>query len=118
MTMKRIGKGISVFLGILFTLSVAACGGGGSSASSSSDSSVQGTGETLFSPEGDYVIVIPAEAEEDEEFASSELNYFLEMSSGARLDVRTDDEVDYSPESKFLSVGQTDFLAERRDLWL
>ncbi len=112
MTMKRIGKGISVFLGILFTLSVAACGGGGSSASSSSDSSVQGTGETLFSPEGDYVIVIPAEAEEDEEFASSELNYFLEMSSGARLDVRTDDEVDYSPESKFLSVGQTDFLAE------
>ena len=35
MTMKRIGKGISVFLGILFALCVAACGGGGSSASSS-----------------------------------------------------------------------------------
>ena len=113
MTMKRIGKGISVFLGILFTLSVAACGGGGSSASSSSDSSVQGTGETLFSPEGDYVIVHSCGGGRGTRSSlSSELNYFLEMSSGARLDVRTDDEVDYSPESKFLSVGQTDFLAE------
>ena len=106
---------INIFLCAALFFSSAACSKktNQSSDNSSTDSEVETTGDKLFEHgKSEYTIVIPQEAKEYEEFAASELNYFLELSTGSSLSVKTDDTVTYSPESKFLSIGQTKFLNE------
>ena len=61
----------------------------------------------------DYVIVIGSEQQSEYvTFAVSELvNNFFEA-TGVCLEVKTDDEVSYTVDAKFLSVGQTDLLQQ------
>lgn len=57
----------------------------------------------------DYKIVIEEDATDLEEFAATELQYFFEEATGARLPVVYEDEVTYSETAKVISIGDTTF---------
>lgn len=59
----------------------------------------------------DYKIVIPAEATEYEQFASSELTLFFEQATGVKLETITDEGLTLSEEDKYFSLGRTTLLA-------
>lgn len=59
----------------------------------------------------DYKIVIPEDATEYEEFASSELVLFFEQATGVELEVITDKGLTFSENDKYFSLGRTTLLA-------
>lgn len=59
----------------------------------------------------EYKIVIPRTFSENEMWAAQEINTFLFKSSNVVLDIKYDDEVQFSSESKFILIGKTKFLS-------
>lgn len=118
--MKKITRILSLVLCALLLFSAAACAKKGQSGGTvlpppqeEEGETISSTGEKLFAGgQSDYTIVIPSDADEYEEFASSELNYFLNLAAGITLPVQTDEDVEYSSSSKFLSIGDTSFLSQ------
>ena len=64
----------------------------------------------VFNGESDYVIVIPRDYGADELLGAQEINTFLLKSCGTTLEIKYDDQVTYTAESKFISVGNNGFL--------
>lgn len=55
----------------------------------------------------DYKIVIDKDESDKVSFASQELQLFLEESTGVRLPIIDDEDVEYSKDSKYISIGNT-----------
>lgn len=60
----------------------------------------------------DYVIVVPKEPDYVTNLAASELNEFLNLSSGVTLKIIEDDEFDETETKKYISLGETKLLDE------
>lgn len=60
----------------------------------------------------DYVIVLPAQAEEYEIFAASELAQLFAEATGCSLAVVGDDEFSYDTDARAFAVGQVNFLGQ------
>ncbi|MBO5481305.1 MAG: DUF4838 domain-containing protein [Clostridia bacterium] len=58
----------------------------------------------------EYKILIPATTDTLIDFAVSELNYFLENTSGTTLPVVTDDTVTEASSGKYISIGETSIV--------
>ncbi len=58
----------------------------------------------------EYDIMVPAVANEEIDFASEELVYFMEMATGVKLDVVTDQ--NYDADGKYISIGRTSLYAQ------
>lgn len=57
----------------------------------------------------DYVIVLPAESTENEEYAAQEFNTFLYMSVGTTMPIVKDDALNVNQNSKCIVIGQTKY---------
>lgn len=60
----------------------------------------------------DYKIVIAENADKNETFAAEELQYFMELATGCKLEIIRDANLAFSDESKFLSIGQNRLFAQ------
>lgn len=59
----------------------------------------------------DYKIVIPANADEYENFAKDELVTFFEQGTGVKLEVITDEGLTHNADNKYFSLGRTSLLS-------
>lgn len=101
--MKKI---ITLLLGLLFAFSCFAC------SQCNDDSAVKkGTGEYLLKDgKTEYVIVKPLHARAEENMAVDEFVMLFFEATGVVLPVKTDDEITYTPNGRFISIGDTDLL--------
>lgn len=60
----------------------------------------------------DYDIIVPADAGECILYAASELNKYFEESTGASMDILTDEAVTYDQGEKCISLGATSFSSD------
>ena len=58
----------------------------------------------------EYAIVLPDSAATMEEFAASELQTFIELSTGVTLPIVSDYGLSYKKNSKYLAIGNTSFI--------
>ncbi|MBP5466889.1 MAG: DUF4838 domain-containing protein, partial [Clostridia bacterium] len=65
----------------------------------------------VYENSSDYSIVIPRDYGKDEYLAAQEINTFLLRSCGVMLEIKYDDETEYSSESKLISIGNTSLLS-------
>lgn len=71
------------------------------------------TGEYIYKDGvSDYVIVIPEDSLEKERLARDELIYYFKKATGVTLDYKTDRDLEYDTESKYISIGNTVILKE------
>ncbi len=127
---------IAILCCLTMLFSVAACskegGSGGQSATGTIDTSngevpyeggthiynYTSTGKNIVEgATSDYKIVYPADFEADESTAADEIRYWIEESTGVRLEKVTDEGLTYSSDSKYISVGDTT-LAEQAGVTL
>ena len=125
---KRIIKTIATALASLMAVStLVSCGSSKEESSSSSSTveqevTVRGTHERTVSEtnvilakngQSDYVIVTPANANSEAMLiAIDELRQNFFKATGATLEVKTDDEINYNEGCKLLSIGETSFLQQ------
>ena len=83
---------------ILFSTGCGSCNGG------------EESDYLVYNHNSDYKIVIPENYGEDELFGAQEINTFLLKACGVTLEIKYDNEIEYSANSKIISVGNTRFL--------
>ena len=84
-----------------------------SESSSSSKDPILETGYRIIqNGKSDYSIVIPSTADQTLQFAASEMQYFLSLSTGVSLPILKDDVVSYDATSTYISLGNTTLLAD------
>lgn len=109
--MKKI-KFITVWFCVCVLLFSAGCG----KPQQGEENQGNGTGIVIAdSGKSDYVIVVPEDAEEAEIFAGEELQNFIMQSTGAKLSVSDDKNLEFSEDKKYISVGKT-LLREKADI--
>ena len=57
----------------------------------------------------EYVIVIPKNYTENEEYAANELKRYINITTSSNINIRTDEGLSYSENKKYISVGKTVF---------
>lgn len=105
--MERILKYIAVFALVLsFCASFAACGKKGENEGGNTETDI------VLAENGstEYSIVIPAEADPTEEYASELLQKQFEAATGAKIAIEKDDGAGLDESKKVLSVGNTSIL--------
>lgn len=60
--------------------------------------------------QSDYKIVIPSDPNPSEEYAAEELRFFINESTGAALEIVSDEGLSFDSNAKYLSVGKTALL--------
>lgn len=74
-------------------------------------SDITDTGKYIYkNGASDYVVVYPAEATPNEVLGVNELQGFFEEATGYKLPSKSDEEVSWSETSKFLVIGEVNFL--------
>ncbi len=112
--MKKFIKILTLILALILTFStVTACqpdkkptDGGGPNKPPVAD------GILVENAVSDYKIVIGKEYSQTEYFAATEMQTFIEQSTGARLPVVLDTAVAYDENTKVISIGNTSFVSE------
>lgn len=73
----------------------------------------EATGEYIFkNGRTDYTVVIPAAANDKERYAAQELTALLLESTGVKMQVAADNDLTYNENSRYISVGNTRFVAQ------
>ena len=111
-------KKISILLGVLLIVccGLTACGGKQEEEPSEYSDYYHGIdfdtelGVVAQNGESEYSIVLPADANESENFAALELQNFLIQSTGTSVRITTDDEVTWSEGAKYISLGKNKLL--------
>lgn len=104
---KRISSFMAILLAFVMTCSLTGCG----ISADKGEKTLKSTGTNIVEDgKSDYVIVVPEDADFVSNLAASELNEFLQLSSGATLKVVEDDEYDADANKKFISLGETTLL--------
>ena len=62
--------------------------------------------------ESEYKVLIPADFDEIEKYASEELCLFIEKATGCELKVVTDEGLTYNENDKYISIGETSLKTE------
>ena len=108
--MKKIMKLFtSVLLVLTMLCSLTACGNKGTKAAKD----LKSTGSNIVeNGKSDYVIVIPEGNDYATNIAASELNTFLELSSGVSLEIVADSDLEDVEKTKYISLGETTLLEE------
>ena len=84
----------------------------GSNTSSGSQNEMEQLDYFIYNNSSDYKIVIPENYAEDELLGAHEINTFLLKSCGVVLEIKYDNEINYSASSKIISIGNTRFLTD------
>lgn len=104
---KKLKSVMSMFLVLVMLCSLIGCGSTGKDVSKkfkSSGSNIVEDGKS------DYVIVIPEGNDYATNVAASELNTFLELSSGVTLKIVVDSDLEEVEDKKYISLGETTLL--------
>lgn len=117
--MKRFYRLICIIFAAMLCFTAVACDGNKpgpdnpDNGNNGNNTAIETTGEKLFSGgSSDYTLVIPESATDYEEYAASEMAYFLQMSTGGTIKVDNDANVSYSDGAKIISLGATRMRGE------
>ncbi len=105
---KKIYSLIALTLTIVMTCSMAGCGNG---STAKEETELKSTGYNIVEDgKTEYVIVVPEDPDFVTSLASTEINEFINRSSGATLKIVEEDEFDGTTNKKFISLGETKLL--------
>lgn len=122
----KLKESLKIILTFALCLSMTACGiisipdGGGPNppapsigTGGESDESIADT-NIVFTEGGksDYKIVVPEETSQSIEYAASELQKYVLLSTGAKLSIETDENVSFNTSLKIISLGNTTIYDE------
>ncbi len=102
-----IKKIISILTCAVISLSLCACAGEGKGESVNGNVVMNNDLAVVVDGKSDYKIVYPDKASECVEFAANELSTFIEESTGCKIEVVTDKDLQVAKYSRFISVGET-----------
>ena len=112
---KILSKFIAVFLAVLLVTSFSACNKSSSNDDGYTPPSIRQevsfTNKSFVSNgTSNYKLVLPTNYHSRELVAANEFNTIFSQSTGFELEVVFDNEVDYTTQDKFISLGQTEYL--------
>ncbi|MBQ3493012.1 MAG: DUF4838 domain-containing protein [Clostridia bacterium] len=112
--MKKSIKIISILLGILLLFNTVACSKETTAKQNPNHyAKITETNDYLiYHAKSDYEIIVPEESDDNIMTAAVELQELFEEATKIFLPIKTDSQVDYTNNSKFISLGNTDFFPE------